>query len=224
MRHSLIILANSRKMRNRCIAGIDSQTGEWLRPCCGTGVEGVPWNVRQVAGVEPQLLDIIEIPLAADGPHRDIQPENRQLLEGAWKKLGTATIDQVAGYCQKSGFVLHNKDRWIHDFALRDVPESKRRSLCLVRVQTAFSTEGTYRGKRVNARFTHDQVEYSMPVTDSAFERRFPAYGTADAKGLLTVSLGSPFERDGCCYKFVAGVILLTDPDKWWQTVVVSKP
>jgi hypothetical protein len=206
MRRNLIILANSRKMGNRCIAGIDAQTGEWVRPCFGTGEEGVPWSVRQVDGAEPQLLDILAIPLAKDGPHRDIQPENRRILKGAWKSVGKATVKQVAKYRQKSGLILHNVGRRIDVDELRQVAAKDRNSLCLIRAHVDFSTEGTYRGKRVNAAFMHGSNRYCLPVTDYEYERRFPAYGTAEAECLLTISLGSPYERDNCCYKFVAGV------------------
>ena len=210
MRRNLIILANSRKMRpNRCIAGIDAQTGEWVRPCFGKGEEGVPWDVRQVDGAEPQLLDMVAIPLASDGPHRDVQPENCRLLKGAWKGVGKATVKQVAKYCQKSGLILHNVDRRIHVSKLQNVSENERKSLCLVQARVDFSTEGTYRGKRVNAAFMHGSHRYCFPVTDYEYERRFPAYGTAERDCLLTISLGTPYERDNCCYKFVAGVMEL---------------
>lgn len=209
MRRDVIILANSRKMGNRCIAGIDRETGEWVRPVYEAGDQGVPLSVRQVEGVEPGLLDIVSIPLAGDGPHRDIQPENCRILKGAWKKVGKASVQQVAKYCQRGGLILHNADRRIHIDELRLVPEKEKRSLCLVRVHVAFSTEGTRRGKRVNAQFKHGKNEYFIPVTDFEYERRFPAYGTAEADCLLTISLGTPYKLDNCCYKFVAGVIEL---------------
>lgn len=209
MKRNLIILANSRKMGNRCITGIDVESGEWIRPCFENGEAGVPWNVRQVNGIEPQLLDIVEVPLADDGPHRDIQPENRSILQGAWKMVGRTTAQKVAKYCRKSNMILHNADRRIHINILRTVPNKEKHSLFLIRAHVAFSTEGTYRGKRVNARFTHGTNEYCIPVTDYEYERQFPAYGTAEAECLLTISLGMPYEKDNCCYKFVAGVIKL---------------
>jgi len=209
MIRNLIILANSRKMGNRCIVGIDAETEEWVRPCFGTGEEGIPRQVRQIDGAEPQLLDIVCIPLDNDGPHRDIQPENRTLLGGSWKRLSKATIEQLNKYCQKGGLILHNTDRKISITELRNIPKSKRNSLCLIRAHVEFSTEGTYRGKRVNATFTHASHRYCIPVTDYEFERHFPAYSIDEADCLMSISLGLPYERDNCCYKFVAGVIKL---------------
>ncbi|HOU49721.1 MAG TPA: hypothetical protein PLR10_00790 [Smithella sp.] len=209
MTRNLIILANSRKMGNRCIAGIDAESGEWIRPCFENGDSGVPWHIRQVNGVEPQLLDIIKIPLADDGPHRDIQPENRTILAGAWQKVGEKSIQDALKYCQQTNLILFNTDRKVHVNILRTVPSRDKRSLFLIRTHVSFSTESAYRGKRVNARFIHEANAYCIPVTDYEYERRFPAYGTAEAECLLTISLGIPYEIDNYCYKFVAGVIEL---------------
>jgi len=210
MRRNLIIMANSRKMGNRCIAGIDADSGEWVRPVYGAGDQGVPWDVRQVQGAEPRLLDIVSIPLASDGPHRDIQPENCRILEGPWKRIGEATVQQVAKYCQRGGLILHNTERWIHIDQLCQVAAKDRRSLCLIRASVAFSTGPSPRGgERVWASFRHGGNQYRITVTDYEFEHAFPAHGTREVKCLLTVSLGTPYERDNCCYKFVAGVIEL---------------
>lgn len=207
MEHNLIILANSRKMGNRCITGIDVKSGEWIRPCFENGETGIPWNVRQVNGKEPQLLDILKISLADDGPHRDIQPENRNILPGSWEKVGKTTVNNVLRYCQKTNLILFNTSRRIHIDSLRTVPAQNKHSLFLIRAHVSFFTESSYRGKRVNARFKHGANEYCIPVTDYEYERQFPAHSTAEAECLMTISLGMPYEKDNCCYKFVAGII-----------------
>jgi len=211
MRRNLIILANSRKKGNRCIAGIDPETAEWVRPVYEDGDKGVPWQVRQVDGEEPRLLDIVSIPLARDGPHRDIQPENRRILRGAWKKVSKATVRQVGKYCQKAGLILHNADRRIQVKQLCRVAAEHRKSLSLIRASVAFATEIDFYGKkRVIASFSHGGNLYeAIPVTDYEYERQFSTGDTAEAHCLLTISLGMPWELDNCCYKFVAGVIKL---------------
>ena len=210
MRQNIIILANSRKMGNRCIAGIDSDTGTWIRPVYGTGENGVPPSVRQINGQEPDLLDIISIPLSKKGPHREIQPENRKILRGPWKKEGNFKPGRLTRYCQRKGPILYNSDRRIKADAIRDIPMGKRKSLCLIKADVSFYTEATIsRKKRVIANFLHDGIEYFIPVTDFNFERDFPAYGRLKTSCLLTLSLGMPYELDGYCYKFVAGVLEL---------------
>jgi len=212
MRRELIILANSRKMKNRCVAGIDRHTGRWVRPVYGDGRQGVPKSIRQIDGAEPALLDVISVPLAEDGPHRDIQPENRLILPGDWYKLGEATLGEVIQYCQTKGLLLHNTDRRIALSELRAVPRQSRASLCLVLAHACFFTEPTYKHKkRVWARFRHDGNEYRIPVTDPYVEDTTPAYTKRSIYCLLTISLGLPFDKDHCCYKFVAGAIELSE-------------
>ena len=62
---TLICLANSWKYGERCIAGIDIHTGQWVRPVCDRFPDGqVPADIRLIDGDEPALLDILSIPLA----------------------------------------------------------------------------------------------------------------------------------------------------------------
>lgn len=209
MRRRLIILANSRKAGNRCIAGIDFKSGRWIRPVYSDGTSGIPWNIRNINGQEPQLLDIISIPLKEDGPNREIQPENRQLLDGQWIKVGKADIEQLEPYKKTEGIILYNTEDRIHvNRLIRPV----RESICLIEAYVTFFT-GSYihGGKRVNAMFEFSGNGYTIPVTDYDFWLNFPPYHVGTAKCLLTISMGLPFERDDCCYKFVVGVILLDE-------------
>lgn len=210
MKHKVLILANSRKMGHRCIAGIDMRTGKWLRPCHGEGDEGIPRSVRQINGQEPKLLDVVEIPLKSDGPHLDYQPENRYLLDGSWNKVGTVEPDEIFKYCEEDELLLHNVDRRIHMDRLLSLPPEERKSLCLIKAHVNFFTESDIRGrKRVNASFGYSALQYCIPVTDYEFERQFPANEAAETDCILTISLGQPFKVDNCCYKFVAGVVEL---------------
>lgn len=84
----IICLANSWKLKERCIAGIDIDTGKWVRPVCDSlyPEDGrVPKNICLVDGREPELLDILEIPLADTGNNFDFESENLSVLRGQWK-------------------------------------------------------------------------------------------------------------------------------------------
>jgi len=210
LKHEIIILANSRKIGNRCIAGIDRRTGEWLRPCYGEGHEGIPCHVRQINGQEPQLLDVVEISMKSRGPNLEYQPENRYLSNKPWEKIGVVEAKHLFKYCEKGKFLLHNTDRRIHMDELLSLPAEDRKSLCLVKAHVNFFTElDVYGRKRVNASFNFGSHEYCLQVTDYEYWSQFPAHETAKADCLLTISLGLPFEVDNCCYKLVAGVIEL---------------
>ena len=69
----IVCLANSWKLNERCIAGIDISSGNWVRPVCDSlyPEDGrVPRSVRLISDKEPKVLDILEIPLADTGPAR----------------------------------------------------------------------------------------------------------------------------------------------------------
>jgi hypothetical protein len=228
----IIILANSRMGGNRCIAGIDIQTREWVRPCHGSGEVGIPWERRRVvewaefsqadaAGIpwekrnvqcrEPALLDVVLIPLDDDGPCRELQPENRHLLDGVWIKARKGTLGEVLPYLERDRFLLHNAARTIDPNALRALAPGDGKSLCLVLAYLQFCTSATTRGrKRVTASFTYNCETYALPVTDYEYERSFPAYSERKAICVLTISLGHP-HTDGQCYKLVAGVLEISE-------------
>jgi hypothetical protein len=66
----IVCLANSWKLEERCVAGIDLDTEKWIRPVCDSVYPEngkVPKSARLIEGREPELLDILEIPLAETG-------------------------------------------------------------------------------------------------------------------------------------------------------------
>ncbi|MBC6418050.1 MAG: hypothetical protein GDA44_04290, partial [Prochloron sp. SP5CPC1] len=98
----IICLANSRKLGESCIAGIDVDTGKWIRPVRDKlyPQDGrIPRSVRLVEGREPELLDILEIPLADTGNDFGFESENRSVLPGYWNCLGKVKTKDLLKYC-----------------------------------------------------------------------------------------------------------------------------
>ena len=64
--------------------------------------------------------------------------------------------------------------------------------------------------RKTRARFRYRGVEYGLKVTDPVAEQAFQLRGDGEyplQDVYLCVSLTEPYERDGRCYKIVAGVI-----------------
>lgn len=105
----VIILANSRKLSNRCIAGIDISTGKWIRPISDRPDKAIPWSVRNIGGEEPKLLDVLNIPLSSVALDNESQPENRLIEKGKWTKLRESGHSEIKNYLQQSGLLFYNK-------------------------------------------------------------------------------------------------------------------
>ena len=90
----IVCLANSRRNRERCIAGkevlADGLFGVWVRPVSARPSEEVSELERRYQdGGEPQLLDIIDVPLIEARPIY-YQQENWLLdPQHRWQKVGS---------------------------------------------------------------------------------------------------------------------------------------
>ena len=218
----IVCLANSRMSGGNCVAGkeilIGGRIGGWVRPVGAIEGEGLPPWVRHYSdGNEPQLLDIIEVPVsgAASTGH---QQENWSVDDRRrWTKVGqisrrtlTELMDHVDGLwldgdSTKSGL----NDRFSVELA-RTIKDSLR----LVRV-AKLDLKVWQPGKdfgdekrRVFGRIWISGTEYRLSVTDPEIEREYLAqrdgyYSIDDC--YLTVSLGKPFQ--GNIYKLIAAVI-----------------
>src|SRR5882762_3789263 len=89
----IVCLANSRKLSGRCIAGRENAAGKpgvWIRPVSDRDHQEVSEHERQYQdGSDPQVPDIIDIPLIEPRPHL-FQQENWLLDPNFyWQKVGS---------------------------------------------------------------------------------------------------------------------------------------
>ena len=219
----IVCLANSRKTGGRCVAGKERSTGVWIRPISARITAEVNFDERQYEnGQEPQVMDIIEIPLTAAAPHGHQQENHVIDADCYWVRRGRASwgeLNDLAdhpdaiwanGYSTAAG---HN-DRLPSADALR-----YRNSLFLIKPQHAaisVDTPGAAFGnhkKAVRANFIYKGDKYGMKVTDFDVERTYLAknvgvYALAQPSSLC-ISL-TEAHTDGYCYKLVATVLTAT--------------
>jgi len=219
---SLICLANSRKPGGRCVAGIRTDNGEWVRPVSRTHSQGtLRLEVIQLTNDgDPQLLDLIRIDLDQPCPSR-FQPENWYADRVPWK-LEQRPADNVVIASLPLALgptLLGDTQAATHATAFTDAPAPA--SLTLVRKRaTEISWERTVntgQNPRVVAHFSLSNQPYALIVTDPLIESRMyswkqatyqsSALGFGDESDiLLTVSMAEPFQLNNRCYKLVAGV------------------
>lgn len=130
----IVILANSWKHQDWCLAGIDLDTGKWVRPVTGLDDGRIPQTAMKLCGYFPKLLDVLEIPLDATGPDFDFESENRTILPGLWYLQDKLMPKDIETYTEQPYYVLHNKKKYVTPGELQQKPFAKRKTLQLIQV------------------------------------------------------------------------------------------
>ncbi|MFI6581643.1 dual OB domain-containing protein [Embleya sp. NPDC050493] len=216
---TLVCLANSRKHSGRCVAGmVGDGSGEWVRPVSARPGHEVSARERQYEdGTEPNVLDVVLVPLLRPQPH-DFQSENWLLDPGCrWQKAGRVGWSGLLALEQRPGRLWINGSSTFHGSNDR-VPTEQAvtlpDSLKLIRVTDLtlrVHAPGAKFGDQrpvLRACFSHAGHAYILRVTDPRYELEYLAGSEGIyelGESFLTVSLGEPFE--GYVYKLAAAII-----------------
>lgn len=209
----IICLANSYKHNGRCIAGIDIDMGKWVRP--------IPQNCdaiydeRLIDGrYEPQLLDLIEIPIGDQAPDKGCQPENRFLGGGTWKLIRRLSVKDITRYIEDTKNLLHNQEKKVDPEIFKQISRNEWRSLQLIRVSNPnFVTNPFNSQENPICTFPYSKIVYELKVTDPIIIDKVRKDEHISKECLLTISMATPFKTPAhdkeYCWKMVAGVIEL---------------
>jgi hypothetical protein len=211
----LVCLANSKKLGAFCVAGVDLESLEWIRPL-GSGSHGAVTAAEQTLddGSRPNLLDVIEVPLGEPVPSEG-QPENWELAEGDWTRVDRVDdaaarelLDKLA--IDTPAFGTNNRSIAISDVNAGHVSTS----LAVVKPEGVTWTKRVWpEGAKVRAVFSHAGARHDLPVTDPAWLAEFVHDSSGDFRHddsedvYLVLSLGEPMDDEH--WKLVAGVICL---------------
>ena len=230
---TLVCLANSRKEKERCIAGklfSGGKAGEWIRPVSDSPKGEVPERDLFYGDGDPlRVTDIVTVPLLGPAPHKHQQenwllaPESPLVNRGrlAWKQLGEL-LDIPADLWMDSS--SDRSDRIAIDYA-----ERMKNSLRFIYVDELTLSVNWPRRRpgmpfrkslpQVRAVFEHHGNRYDLVVTDPVCESKYRdqkrGFGIQNKGGgeyaagscYVTVSLGEFWEGDEYCYKLAAAVI-----------------
>lgn len=202
MSENIVILANSRKLCGRCVAGKKSD-GTWIRL---TKVGGAPIPISEAS--KYRMLSFIEVEGLLNRPSQEYNyhTENsiyRNAIMGS--NLRGLTIDGLLDHPDD----IFGTGRCINE----DEAQELNQSLLFVEVENlCISKEagGNYRDKLRGSFVYNGNMYTDISVTDSVFEQRFsirrsPYYETfPDA--YITISLGEPFK--GYAYKLISGIYI----------------
>ncbi|MDV3427079.1 MAG: hypothetical protein LIR50_07830 [Bacillota bacterium] len=224
----IVCLANSRKESLRCVAGIDVDSGEWIRPVLKNGAGLSFDNITCNDGSMPKLLDVINIGLI-DREEDYLQPEN-YLIDRSfrWKKVGRLNVNDLKKYISSEKYIFYDECKRIQ----KDYKADRRYSLMLIKPDNVILNicRNDFRPNHpinINAGFVHRDINYKLRITDDKYEKEIVKVleGALSKCGdnlsdniqqedlkipvnsdiYFTLSLGMEF--NGFNYKLVAGVI-----------------
>jgi hypothetical protein len=214
----IICLANSWKHGDRCIAGINSLKGQWIRPVSNLPDGRIPKEMRLIGGTEPALLDVLEIALAKTGPDFGFECENLSVLPGQWQRVGKVPPAFLNKYCSNEEYILHNDQRYVTVSFLQSLPVAQRRTLQLVKA-AELSARTLSQGFELSSKWeasllTTTGQRLTATITDPVFIRRLELGYRPQNPCLVTVSLSMPWrpadwEGDDPCWKLIAAMVEL---------------
>lgn len=213
----VLCLANSRKEHQRCVAGIDLETGRLVRPVSRTDSQAIPkpWTIIDDQPVRP--LDIVDIPFERGSASDLAQSENRYCHE-PWTRVGRATAENLRRFRQNSRLMLNTSlDEAIPERCVKLLHriQGRVKSLQLIEAQNIeFECRQTdHWWARFSAR---GSAPYELRLTDDLFIQEMLTGQTSKKSdhAYLLLSLTRPWkhrlapkDKPRKCYKLVAGVI-----------------
>jgi len=210
----LVCLANSERPGGQCIAGIDVDTGQWIRPV-PRDADALRISRCIIGGKLLEPLHIFQLELDRPKEIPRFQRENRLIKNWNWSIIGRHFKAELLDYCDETSPILHSASDRVSPADLEKLPPERWQSLQLVRARRLKCEHDPRNPIRWRAHFQdRDGNEYSLPITDGAIRGRLQCGDRFGGECLLTVSLTKPWlapnsSQAEWCYKVVAAVIEL---------------
>lgn len=223
----MIVLAKSKKLGGRCIAGLRTDGGGWVRPVAPSQ-DGTlfPQHYALSDGSQVNVLDVVKIELTEPRPEPH-QPENWLISNKPWKLVARPATPEhqevIWSHIVSGPSLLGNQSDRIHIMRFENSPAEA--SLALVvpkRIEWTIGEDVMGR-RQTRAVFKLKSAKYDLVVTDPEWKDRLSElpegiYPLTNLKSiglkpndefLLMVSLGEPFPRHRPThhFKLVASVI-----------------
>lgn len=178
----IIILAKSFKRDNYCIAGIELETGKWIRPIStDDSIENaVPINkLRYSNNEELGILDIVKIKFDSCADNV-MQPENWYYTDDyIWEKIGKSTVENILQIhpfdSERYVFVNANNNIDVNSLSLNN------KSLILISTKSPIINiyRDDYTGNlKCKLSFEYNNFHYSdISVTDPSIIKKYKTLG-----------------------------------------------
>ncbi len=217
MEKDIILLASSKKHKHLCIAGIERNSGEWIRIISED--DSIVNAVRvedtlYMNGTAPEIFDIVQVKIKAHKPNY-YQPENYIFdNKQRWRRIGRSGIDEVLRI-QKAGDkeanVFYDTEKRVHKGLFDKLSDKEKYSLILIEPNFVIIHVSEWpEKKKVDLSFSYKRRNYKfIGLTDVNFEqlylKRSKGNYKLDYEVYLVLSLGECWENYH--YKLVTTII-----------------
>jgi hypothetical protein len=213
MKIQMLVLANSKKSGGRCLAGINTQTLQWVRPISDNLHCEVPTTntLNKQTNKQIRPLDIIELEITEHRPLK-YQRENWLCRPDSISLKGSVSIES---FYPKLIPQIESTNWFLADTSTKIDPDVYKRyttnapSLALIEVANAKLFHNHHGGRRIS--FHHGGTNWDLPFTDDFYEGDDSDLGLS----LLCISVGEEWKPNWETsaktwhYKLVAGLISL---------------
>jgi len=199
----IVVLANSVKHGNHCIAGKCLTTGMWIRPVStvnGDALDNHQIKCRNPYGLfKVKTLQMVHMQFASAVPLVN-QPENHLIAANSeWRqdyKIGANDLPKLLD----APMSIWGEGNRISYNAIVQNKCKPEQSLFLVQTEDLALYYNDEKKRR--ARFIYKGVEYDLPATDPDFDTIVSEQ--RDLMGIICISLAE--EHHGYCYKIAAAI------------------
>jgi hypothetical protein len=197
----ILVLANSVKHQQHCVAGKDLANGQWVRPVSTEAGAELNHNQAKYQNpygtftVKPLQKILMEFSRHVPLIH---QPENYLIDETVWRQNYSIDLNEINNHLDHPGSLWGEGNRVTYtQIRLGTIKIDK--SLYLVKVD---NIQLYMKDDKRKISFTYNELDYELPVTDPNFYKLVNDF--SGIRGVICVSLGEDYQ--GYCYKLVATI------------------
>lgn len=211
----MLVMANSKKLGGRCVAGFDLNALQWVRPT-GASIGSPLWPLDTVVAANGQKRQVRPLDIVDFKPGRNTRtsshPEDIE-LRGNFshvRAINTLEMNVLLGsQIRTRGLPFDNEQEFWDSSALESKPVGRSLECWKVKRVQLIRKQQSNGGSGVWGRVTFDDHSVTYKVTDDDFIQRNPTLDhLRDVH--LTFSIGEPFSPHGLPlrnYILIAAVI-----------------
>jgi hypothetical protein len=197
----ILVLANSVKHQQHCVAGKYLANGQWVRPVSTEA--GAELNHNQAKYQNPYgtfTVKPLQKILMKFSRHVPLihQPENYLIDETVWRQNYSIDLNEINNYLDHPDSLWGEGNR-VSYIQIRLGTIKIEQSLYLVKVD---NIQLYMKDDKRKISFIYNELDYELPVTDPNFDKVVNDF--SEICGVICVSLGEEFK--GNCYKLVATI------------------